>query len=143
MTAEIHLIPDSSAAWQFFIFMIVLIGLSFLVFRPIKRILLARRAKSLLLIEGSRSIEERIMAVSTEYLSKMEAAKASAMTEKESIRRAGMSEEHDIMEAARMETQAAIDKARKEIEASAEQALNELKNKIPAIAEKIAAKVKQ
>ncbi|MBI2341282.1 MAG: ATP synthase F0 subunit B, partial [Deltaproteobacteria bacterium] len=115
---EIHLIPDKSALIQLPIFLSVLFGLSYFIFKPITKIIVARREKSEQLLENIRKIEERIKISTDKYASLFEKAREDAHKEKEKIRQVGLSEESSIKTQARKEASVIIRDAKAEILAS-------------------------
>ncbi len=142
MSTEIHLIPDRSFFIQLVLFMSVLFGLSYLLFRPIKKILIARKSRTVELLNEVRAAEERIKIKTQEYAAQIQKTKDEASKEKEAIRQMGIKEESQIKEVARREASKAIDSARAEIARSTDVAINELKGKIPKLSEEIINKFK-
>ncbi|MBI2975271.1 MAG: ATP synthase F0 subunit B [Deltaproteobacteria bacterium] len=139
---EIHLIPDKSALIQLPIFLSVLFGLSYFIFKPITKIITARREKSNKLLENIKEIEERIKVSTDKYASLFEKAREDAHKEKEKIRQLGLSEESAIKTKARKEASLIISKAKAEILESQNKVLSELKANVPAMAEDIIKKIK-
>jgi F0F1-type ATP synthase membrane subunit b/b' len=139
---EIHLIPDKSALIQLPIFLSVLFGLSYFIFKPITKIITARREKSERLLENIKEIEERIKISTDKYTSLFEKAREEAHKEKEGIRQMGLNEESAIKTKARKEVSVIISGAKAEILESKNKVLSELKANVPAMAEDIVKKIK-
>lgn len=134
---QIHLIPDKTFFAQLAIFLVTLCGLSFFIYRPIMKIIKARRTKTIELLDEIKRLENEIKDNAEKYNSRMEEAKNAAKQEKEAIRQTGLKEESDIKEVARHEANEIISEARVKIEAAKKKAIEELKKDIPSLAEEI------
>lgn len=142
MIAEIHLIPDKTAVAQFFIFIIVLMGLSFFVFRPLKKLIRLRREQTLKLLEEAKKIEVEAANISSQYEQKLKEVRQLAHKEKEEIRNAGVEEASLIISKARKESSLVIEEGRAKIYAAKGAAMESLKKEVPVLVEEIVKKVK-
>lgn len=139
---EIHLIPDKTAIVQFVIFALVLVVLSYFVFKPITKIIRLRKEKTEKLLEEVKKIEDHIKKNSETYATEIRAAKSAAEQEKEKIRRAGLVEEGKIRELSKKESFEIMERARIKIATEKEKAIEELKKDLPKLADEIVKKVK-
>lgn len=139
---EIHLIPDKTAFIQLGTFVVVLAGLSYLVFKPLRKIIEERRDRTERLLNEAKEIEERIKRAAEVHEAMLLSARERALKEKEKIRQAGLDEEADIRARARAEAGAIINEARDGINKARAEALKELRKEIPSLAERIIEKLK-
>ena len=143
MSSEIHLIPDRTVIIQLGVFISVLASLSYFVFKPLAKIIKARKEKTIRLIKDAEDIEAKIKGYSEKYTKEMNAARDAAHKEKEKIRQIGLNEEASIKTAARNEVASIIRKAQATIEEAKRKALDDLKKDIPTIAEDIIKRIKK
>lgn len=139
---QIHLAPDKTAFVQLVTFLAVLAGLSFFIFKPIRKIIEARRDRTEKLLNEAKAIEDRVKASSEEYFQQIESAKMSAAEEKEKMHQMGLKEDAAIRAKARFEANDIINTARIKIEDAKVKTIEDLENDIPKLAEEIIAKVK-
>lgn len=142
LASEIHLIPDKTVLVQFLIFLSVLFGLSFLIFRPLKKIFIMRKERIEKMAEKAKNIEEGIKRFAEEYEKKMGVAREAAYKEKEKVRQAGALESQAIMAAARKDAAVLMDRARQNIEAAKGTALQELEKEVQGLVEDIIKKAR-
>ncbi len=140
---QIHLVPDRSFFAQLLIFLITLAGLTFFVYRPIIRIIKARRKKTIDMLNEAKRMEAEIKLSAEKYTKALDAAKEVAQREKEAIRQTGIEEEIEIKEIARHESGEILAEARVKIEAAKKKAVEELKKEIPSLAEEIINKIRK
>lgn len=140
--SEINLIPDKTVLVQLAIFLSVLFGLSFLVFRPITKIIKLRRERTNKLLEEAKALQEKIAASTEQYARTMNEARVMAHNEKEKIRQAGLAEEASIKASARAEAVAIANESRTRIAHESKKAFDELQKDVPRLVEEIIDRVK-
>lgn len=135
--SEIHLIPDKTVGIQFGIFLTVLIGLSYLIFKPFKKLYFLRKEKTDNVLKEIHEIEERIKLSSAKYSEEIKKAHEIATNDNIKIRQSAIEKEQLIKNEARKEALLIIENARVTIENSKKIVLKEIEKDIPLFAEEI------
>lgn len=140
---SINLLPDKTVIAQFLIFFSVLMGMSFLVFKPLAKILRFRKERTNGLLEEAKRIEEKIAELSKQYSETMDQARQTAHKEKEEIKRLAHNEELQIKNSAKKEALKIIDETKEKIDEWKFVAQNELNRDVSKLVDEIITKVKQ
>lgn len=140
---SINLLPDKTAIVQLLIFFSVLLGMSFLVFKPIIKNIRFRRERTTGLLEEAKRIEEKIANLLKQYAETLEVARQSAHNEKEAIKKLALDEGLQIRNNAKKEALKITDKTKTEIETWKIAAQNELNKDVSRLVDEIITKVKQ
>lgn len=141
LCVEIRLLPDQTFFIQLGIFLVVLTGLHFLVFKPLIRILRYRFEKT----DGDRKkIEEltqKTQKLMAEYEAKIAEARRDAHEIKEAIRKEGLEQANELMKEAKASRQKELGQIRQEVARATLEAEGSLKSHASAIGKEIAEKV--
>ena len=132
---------DLTFIFQFTIFLIVLVGLNAILFKPFQALLEEREKK----IEGNNEEADRLSALSSQdqnaYDTRISEAKKLAHRERESLRAQGRDEGQKLISDLRGELNDAIAEKRAEVSAAEEKASNELANDIEVLSRQLVEKV--
>lgn len=132
---------DGTAFIQFGLFLVMLLVLSRLVFRPYLKLREARHAG----IEGAREeahkMEERARQVGADYDAQLTRARLRGAEERQRLRTEGAVYERQVLGAARDEAQKALEAARSKIGREAQEAHAKLQAESTALAKQIAHKI--
>lgn len=126
---------------QFANFMILLVVLNVLLFRPLRNVLAARKAT----IDGdlakARSLDEQIRAQVAEYEAKLQEARQRGSQERLALRQAALTEEAGLLGAANEKASRRLQVLKEQIAGEAESARQGLRGETQALAREIAGKV--
>lgn len=140
--SDIHLIPDKTAIIQLGIFLAVLVGLSYCVFKPIVKLFNLRKDQTDNLIKDAQTINDQIKLMAERYSNEIKGAQETAAAEREKLRTAAFAEEQLIKKRAISDSLEIIENARQTIRKEKEAALKELEKQIPLFAEEIINRLK-
>lgn len=140
---EIHLMPDRSIFAQAGIFIILLFAMSRLVFRPLQKIFLLRKSRTILLAEEARRIEAEAKSVADSCERIMEKAVSEARVAKEKLVQEGSRIGSEIRSAARKETDEIVSKSELKITKIRKEAEALIEKDVPRLAEEIVSKIMQ
>jgi F0F1-type ATP synthase membrane subunit b/b' len=141
MVTKIHLIPDKTFFVQFGIFLVVLTGLYFFIFRPVVRIILLRRQKTSGLLEKSKAFEEKLGELAAGYNAEISSAREEGLKKLEATVKAAAVEAASIRDSARKDAAGLAQEAAKKILASKERTLSDLRSILPGVVDQIIKKV--
>ena len=126
---------------QFANFIVLMIVLNILLYRPLRNVMASRRET----IDGSydvaQSLESQIEEKMARYGEKLQAAKQQGNQEKAALRQAGASEEAGIISKAREEATGRLQGVKEQVAESATVARRQLKSETEALAGEISEKI--
>ena len=126
---------------QFANFIVLMIVLNILLYRPLRSVMASRRES----IDGSydvaQSLEAQIEEKMARYEEKLQAAKQQGNQEKAALRQAGASEEAGIISTAREEATVRLQGVKDQVAESASVARQQLKSETKALAGEISEKI--
>jgi F-type H+-transporting ATPase subunit b len=132
---------DWTLLLQFANFMILLVVLNVLLFKPLRNVLAARKAA----IDGdlakARSLDEQIQAQVAEYEAKLQEARLRGSQERAALRRAALTEEAGQLGVANEKASRRLQVLKEQIAGEAESARQGLRSETQALAREIAGKV--
>ena len=132
---------DWTLLLQFANFMILLVVLNVLLFKPLRNVLAARKAT----IDGdlakARSLDEQIQAQVAEYEAKLQEARLRGSQERTALRQAALNEEASQLGAANEKASRRLQVLKEQIAGEAESARQGLRSETQALAREIAGKV--
>lgn len=138
---EIRLLPDQTFFIQLGVFLTVLIGLNYLIFKPVLRILRYRFEKT---VGDRKKIEEltqKTHLLMTEYETKIADARAKAHELKEAIRQEGVDQATQLVHEAKALRQKELEKVRQEVAKAYGMAEGQLVTQAKTLGREIAEKV--
>lgn len=141
LAAEVHLLPDKTVFIQLAIFLVVLVGLNHLVFKPLLRLIRLRREKTKGSQDTIQKLTEKTDVLLKAYEEKMVKARQEAFGLKESIRREGEAQGQKIIEEARQVAITQMEKAKKEIEKETDLATKKLEAEAKTLSHSLAEKL--
>jgi F-type H+-transporting ATPase subunit b len=122
-------------------FLVVLVGLHFIIFKPMLR-LLAEREKAIVQDrKDAEELEGQVQEKMTELEERLAQAKAAANADRRERREEIRQREEEILTEARNKAEVMVDKARAEIEAEAEAARRTLREESEGLAKDVASSV--
>ncbi len=132
---------DWTLLLQFANFMILMVVLNVLLFKPLRNVLAARKAT----IDGdltkARSLDEQIQAQLAEYEAKLQEARLRGSQERAALRRAALTEEASQLGAANEKASRRLQVLKEQIAGEAESARQGLRSETQTLAREIAGKV--
>lgn len=132
---------DSSLFWQIGNFLVLLVALNYLLYRPIRGILKQRAEKFAQLGSDITASEEGAKAKEAEMEAELVAARRQGAEIREEMKGEGHGAEREIVEAATAEMEAAVVKVRAEIEAEIAGARDDLKGQVQTFGRELAQKL--
>lgn len=126
---------------QFANFMILLVVLNVLLFKPLRNVLAARKATIDDDLAKARSLDEQIQAQVAEYEAKLQEARLRGSQERSALRKAALSEEASQLGAANEKASRRLQTLKEQIAGEAESARQGLRGETQALAREIAGKV--
>jgi len=132
---------DQSLVLQIVNFIIFLVILNYLIFKPVVRVLEERRQRIDGTMEKAQEMESEIEKKLEEYEGRINEAKALAANEREALRREGENLSEEIVEKARMALARDIPIVRDQIARESDRVRRELESKAHIVAKDIASRV--
>jgi len=132
---------DSSLFWQIGNFLVLLVALNYLLYRPIRGIIKKRAEKMAQLSGDITSSEEGAKAKQAELEAELAKARRLGAELREEMKGEGHSKEREIIEAATAEMEKAVAKVREEIAVEIGKAREELKGQIQSFGRELAQKL--
>jgi F-type H+-transporting ATPase subunit b len=132
---------DSSLFWQIGNFLVLLVALNYLLYRPIRGIIKQRAEKVAQLNGDITSSEEGAKAKQAELEAEMAEARRQGAEVREEMKGEGHSKEREIIDAATAEMEKAVAKVREEISAEIGKARDELKGQVQSFGRELAQKL--
>jgi F-type H+-transporting ATPase subunit b len=132
---------DITLLWQLVNFIVLLIVLNVILFKPIRQIMLDREQGISSALGDSKAAQERMQAILESYNASLAEAKQKAATTYNTIYQQGLDAQRDMISAERDKASDLLDKARKEISAASTAARADLKNEADRLSQEIIVKL--
>lgn len=130
-----------SLAWQIGNFLVLIVALNYLLYKPIRGIIRQRAEKTAQLNSDITSSEEGSRSKAQELEARLAEARQEGVTTREEMKGEGHAKEREIVEAATAEMERAVAKVREEIAAEIGQARDELKGQVQSFGRELAQKI--
>ncbi|MDO8520196.1 MAG: hypothetical protein Q7T11_08560 [Deltaproteobacteria bacterium] len=130
----IDLFPNETLPIMWAFFMVALVALTRLVFKPTLSLIEERENKTNLMKKEAGALLEKVRGQLASYEESINRARLKGAAERESIIKATREEERGIVGEARKENEAALDEIRKSLAKEKEKALTDLKMTVAALA---------
>jgi len=137
----VTVIPDWSVSIQIVNFLFLILALNLLLYRPIRRVLMDRKAKTLGMEQAIQSADQTIQEKEAAFAKAIKDARARGLKEKESMIQEAEAEERRQIEAISAKALADLEEMRAKIRSDAELARKTLQQDIGAFAGQITQKI--
>jgi len=127
--------------WQLANFIVLLIVLNFILFKPIRQVMLEREQGISSALGDSKAAQERMQAILERYNASLAEAKQKAATTYNTVYQQGLDAQRDMISAERDKATELLDKARKEIAAASAAARTDLKHEAERLSQEITSKL--
>jgi len=127
--------------WQLANFLVLLIVLNFILFKPIRQVMLEREQGISSALGDSKAAQERMQAILERYNASLAEAKQKAATTYAAVYQQGLDAQRDMISAERDKATELLDKARKEIAAASAAARTDLKQEAERLSQEITSKL--
>jgi F-type H+-transporting ATPase subunit b len=130
-----------SLLWQLANFLVLLIALNFILFKPIRKIMLEREQGISSALGDAKAAQERMQSILTHYNASLAEAKQKAATTYNTFYQQGLDAQRDMITAERAKAAELLDKARKEIASASAAARADLKKDAERLSQDITSKL--
>jgi len=137
----ITVIPDISMVYQMINFLILLFVLNLVLYKPIRNVLLERKAKIEGMQEGAQKASNDLVAGEDAYKDGLKQARSKGLKEKEIFIEAASQEEKEIIDRINKKAQANLVEIKKQVADETEQARKMLETEVEAYANAIGEKI--
>ncbi len=137
----ITVIPDISLVYQMINFLILLFVLNLVLYKPIRNVLLERKAKIEGMQEGAQKASNDLVAGEDAYKDGLKQARSKGLKEKETFIEAASQEEKEIIDRINKKAQANLVEIKKQVAEETEQARKTLETEVEAYAKAIGEKI--
>jgi F-type H+-transporting ATPase subunit b len=137
----ITVIPDISLVYQMINFLILLFVLNLVLYKPIRNVLLERKAKIEGMQEGAQKASNDLVAGEEAYKDGLKQARSKGLKEKEIFIEAASQEEKEIIGKINKKAQANLVEIKKQVADETEQARKALETEVEAYAKAIGEKI--
>ncbi len=137
----ITVIPDISMVYQMINFLILLFVLNLVLYKPIRNVLLERKAKIEGMQEGAQKASNDLVAGEDAYKDGLKQARSKGLKEKEIFIEAASQEEKEIIDRINKKAQANLVEIKKQVADETEQARKTLETEVEAYAKAIGEKI--
>jgi F-type H+-transporting ATPase subunit b len=127
--------------WQLANFLVLLIVLNFILFKPIRQVMLEREQGISSALGDSKAAQERMQAILERYNASLAEAKQKAATTYNTVYQQGLDAQRDMISAERDKAIELLDKARKEIAAASAAARTDLRQEAERLSQEITSKL--
>jgi F-type H+-transporting ATPase subunit b len=127
--------------WQLANFLVLLIVLNFILFKPIRQVMLEREQGISSALGDAKAAQERMQAILERYNASLAEAKQKAATTYNTVYQQGLDAQRDMISAERDKATELLDKARKEIAAASTAARADLKQEAERLSQEITSKL--
>jgi F-type H+-transporting ATPase subunit b len=127
--------------WQLVNFIVLLIALNFILFKPIRQIMLDREQGISSALEDAKAAQERMQAILEGYNASLAEAKQKAATTYNTVYQQGLDAQRDMITAERAKASELLDNARKEIAGASTTARADLKKEAERLSQEITTKM--
>jgi F-type H+-transporting ATPase subunit b len=132
---------DYTLLWQIANFLVLLIALNVILFKPIRQVMQEREQRISSSLGDAKSAQERMQNLLEQYNTSLAEAKQQATTTFNSIYQQGLDAQRDMISAERVKAGEMLDKARVEVAAAAEGARADLKKEAERLSQEITSKL--
>jgi F-type H+-transporting ATPase subunit b len=122
-------------------FIVLLIALNFILFKPIRRVMQEREQGIGSALEDAKTAQNRMQSLLEHYNASLAESKQKAMSAYNSIYQQGLDSQRDMISAERSRAGEMLDKARAEIAAAAGAARTDLKKEAERLSQEISSKL--
>jgi F-type H+-transporting ATPase subunit b len=137
----ITVIPDISALYQMINFLVLLFVLNLVLYKPIRKVLLERKAKIEGMQNGAQKAASDLVAGEDAYKDGLKQARSKGLKEKETFVEAASQEEKEIIDTINKKAQANLAEIKKQVADETEQARKSLDGEVEAYAKAIGEKI--
>jgi len=137
----ITVIPDGSALIQMVNFLVLLFVLNLVLYKPIRKVLLERKAKIQGMQSGAEKAADDLVAGEDAYKNGLKQARSEGLKEKEVFIEAASKEESEIIDRINKKAQANLAEIKKQVADETEQARKSLEGEVEAYAKAIGEKI--
>ncbi len=137
----ITVIPDISLVYQMINFLVLLFVLNLVLYKPIRNVLLERKAKIEGMQEGAQKASKDLVAGEDAYKDGLKQARSKGLKEKEAFIEAASQEEKEIIDKINKKAQANLAEIKKQVADETEQARKALEGEVEAYAKAIGEKI--
>ncbi len=127
--------------WQLANFLVLLIVLNFILFKPIRQIMLEREQGISSALGDAKAAQEHMQAILERYNASLAEAKQKAATTYNTVYQQGLDAQRDMISAERDKATELLDKARKEIAAASAAARADLRQEAERLSQEITSKL--
>lgn len=127
--------------WQLANFLVLLIVLNFILFKPIRQVMLEREQGISSALGDAKAAQERMQAILERYNASLAEAKQKSATTYNTVYQQGLDAQRDMISAERDKAIELLDKARKEIAAASAAARADLKQEAERLSQDITSKL--
>lgn len=127
--------------WQLANFIVLLIVLNFILFKPIRQVMLEREQGISSALGDAKAAQERMQAILERYNASLAEAKQKAATTYNTVYQQSLDAQRDMISAERDKATELLDKARKEIAAASAAARADLKQDAERLSQEITSKL--
>ncbi len=132
---------DKTLLFQIINFLVLLIALNFILFKPIVQIMREREQGISSSLGDARAAQERMQSILEQYNSSLAEAKQKAVTIYNTVYQQGLDAQREMISAERATATELLDKARKEIATASTAARADLKKEAEQLAQEITSKL--
>jgi len=137
----ITVIPDISFVYQMINFLVLLFVLNLVLYKPIRKVLLERKAKIQGMQVGAEKAADDLVAGEDAYKNGLKQARSEGLKEKEVFIEAASKEESEIIDRINKKAQANLAEIKKQVADETEQARKSLEGEVEAYAKAIGEKI--
>lgn len=127
--------------WQLANFLVLLIVLNFILFKPIRQVMLEREQGISSALGDAKAAQERMQSILERYNASLAEAKQKSATTYNTVYQQGLDAQRDMISAERDKAIELLDKARKEIAAASAAARADLKQEAERLSQDITSKL--
>ena len=127
--------------WQLANFIVLLIVLNFILFKPIRQVMLEREQGISSALEDAKAAQERMQSILDQYNTSLAEAKQKATTTYNTVYQQGLDAQRDMIVAERAKAAELLDKARKEIAVASTAARADLQKEAERLSQEITSKL--
>jgi F-type H+-transporting ATPase subunit b len=132
---------NNTLLWQIANFIVLLIALNFILFKPIRQIMQEREQGISSALGDAKAAQERMQSILEQYNASLAEAKQKAVTNYNAIYQQGLDAQRDMISAERAKAGEMLDKARGEIAAMSTAAREDLKKEAERLSQDITSKL--
>lgn len=132
---------DITLLWQLANFIVLLIVLNIILFKPIRQIMREREQGISSALGDAKTAQERMQKILEQYNASLAEAKQKAATSYNTAYQQGLDAQRDMISAERAKASELLDKARKEISAASTAARTDLKKEAERLSQEITSKL--